>query len=64
MRSSRRRSPDGCATAGTKPSIADVGLVGATDAEIAVRAERSAAVLVTKDEDFTAIRLPDRFALL
>lgn len=44
--------------------VADVGLVGATDAEIAVRAERSAAVLVTKDEDFTAIRLPDRFALL
>lgn len=41
-----------------------VGMVGATDAAIAERAEKAGAVLVTKDEDFAALRLPDRFVLL
>lgn len=43
---------------------ADIGMVGATDAAIAARAEERQSVLVTKDEDFAALRLPDRFALL
>jgi predicted nuclease of predicted toxin-antitoxin system len=44
--------------------VFDIGMVAATDGEIANHAEERAAVLVTKDEDFTALRLPDRFALL
>ena len=44
--------------------VFDIGMVGAPDAEIAAHAEKSGAVLITKDEDFTALRLPDRFALL
>lgn len=39
-------------------------MVAASDAEIAARAEADGAVLITKDEDFVALRLPDRFALL
>lgn len=41
-----------------------IGMVAATDAAIADHAEATGAVLVTKDEDFTALRLPDRFVLL
>ena len=44
--------------------VFEIGMVGATDVEIAARAEQVGAVLVTKDEDFTALRLPDRFGLL
>jgi predicted nuclease of predicted toxin-antitoxin system len=44
--------------------VFDIGMVGASDVEIASRAEQAGAVLVTKDEDFTALRLPDRFGLL
>lgn len=44
--------------------ISDLGLTGVTDAEIADRAEAGGLVLVTKDEDFVTLRLPDRFALL
>lgn len=44
--------------------VADVGMVGASDAAIADYAERTGCVLVTKDEDFLALRLPDRFTLL
>ncbi len=44
--------------------VVDIGLVGATDAAIAEHAERVAAVLITKDEDFIALRLSDRFPLL
>ncbi len=40
-------------------------LPGATpDAVIAGRAEATGAVLISKDEDFLTLRLPDRFALL
>lgn len=34
------------------------------DIEIAAYAEREEAILVSKDEDFLMLRLPDRFALL
>jgi predicted nuclease of predicted toxin-antitoxin system len=44
--------------------VAELGMVAASDADIASPAERVEAVLVTKDEDFFALRLPDRFALL
>jgi predicted nuclease of predicted toxin-antitoxin system len=44
--------------------VADVGLLAASDAEIADRAEAGAAILVSKDEDFVVLRLPDRFAFL
>ena len=44
--------------------VSEIGLFAAGDAEIAVRAEVDGAVLVSKDEDFTRLRLPDRFALL
>jgi predicted nuclease of predicted toxin-antitoxin system len=44
--------------------VEDVGLLAATDAAIAIHAEVSGLVLVTKDEDFSALRLPDRFGLL
>lgn len=44
--------------------VADIGLAGASDLVIAAWAEADAAVLVTKDEDFVALRLPDRFALV
>ena len=44
--------------------VCDAGLLGASDQAIADRAEKSGAVLVTKDEDFLALRLPDRFRLL
>jgi predicted nuclease of predicted toxin-antitoxin system len=44
--------------------VEDVGLLAATDAAIASHAETNGAVLVTKDEDFSALRLPDRFGLL
>jgi len=44
--------------------VFELGMVAASDAEIAVRAEADGAVLVSKDEDFVLQRLPDRFALL
>jgi predicted nuclease of predicted toxin-antitoxin system len=44
--------------------VADVGLVAADDAVIANRAEADGVVLVSKDEDFVTLRLPDRFALV
>ena len=44
--------------------VADRGMTGASDAAIASAAETEGAILVTKDEDFVALRLPDRFGLL
>ena len=44
--------------------VAELAMQGASDAELAARAEASGAVLVSKDEDFTTLRLPDRFGLL
>lgn len=39
-------------------------MVAASDGVIAYRAIADDAVLVSKDEDFVTLRLPDRFALL
>lgn len=44
--------------------VSTIGMVGASDAEIAARAEADGACLVTKDEDFLILRRPDRFGLL
>lgn len=44
--------------------VFDVDMVTAKDADIADRAEADEAVLVSKDEDFVTLRLPDRFALV
>lgn len=44
--------------------VFEIGMVGASDMEIAARAEADGAVLMSKDEDFVTLRLPDRFAFL
>jgi predicted nuclease of predicted toxin-antitoxin system len=44
--------------------VGDLGLQGADDLTIAARAEADGAVLMSKDEDFVTLRLPDRFALV
>jgi predicted nuclease of predicted toxin-antitoxin system len=44
--------------------VSEIGLGGASDAAIAGRTEADGAVLVSKDEDFVVLRLPDRFVLL
>lgn len=44
--------------------VAEIGMLAAADADIANHAEANAAVLVSKDEDFNALRLPDRYGLL
>lgn len=44
--------------------VFEIGLIGAADTEVAARAEAERAVLVSKDEDFVALRLPDRFVFL
>jgi predicted nuclease of predicted toxin-antitoxin system len=41
-----------------------MGLIAADDKQIAARAAADRAVLVSKDEDFVRLRLPDRYALL
>lgn len=44
--------------------VALIGLGAASDLEIAAHAEREDLILVSKDEDFVVLRLPDRFAFL
>ncbi|KQT31280.1 hypothetical protein ASG29_15055 [Sphingomonas sp. Leaf412] len=44
--------------------VAAMGLIAATDDAIAQAAVDRDAILVTKDEDFVYLRLPDRFVLL
>ncbi|UYY59947.1 DUF5615 family PIN-like protein [Sphingomonas sp. S2-65] len=44
--------------------VFEIGMVAASDADIAARAEADGAVLVSKDEDFVTLRLPDRFAFV
>ena len=41
-----------------------LGLVAASDSDIAARAESDGFVLVSKDEDFRQMRLPNRFPFL
>ncbi|WP_326525467.1 DUF5615 family PIN-like protein [Sphingomonas sp.] len=43
--------------------VVDIGMVSASDSAIATRVEADGAILVSKDEDFVTLRLPDRFAL-
>lgn len=44
--------------------VSDVGMLAASDHEIARWAEAEEAVLVSKDEDFLTLRMPDRFAFI
>lgn len=44
--------------------VVDVGLLAASDRDIAAYAENHDMILVSKDEDFLYLRLPDRFAFL
>ncbi|MBT2245361.1 DUF5615 family PIN-like protein [Sphingobium sp. BHU LFT2] len=44
--------------------VSEIDMIAANDVAIAARAEADGAVLVSKDEDFVLLRLPDRFALL
>jgi predicted nuclease of predicted toxin-antitoxin system len=44
--------------------VTDVGLLSASDRRIADFAQKHALTLVTKDEDFVLLRLPDRYALV
>jgi predicted nuclease of predicted toxin-antitoxin system len=44
--------------------VMDIGLLAAGDREIAAYAEAHHLILVSKDEDFIYLRLPDRFAFL
>lgn len=41
--------------------VSEIGMIAASDADIAARAEADDAVLVSKDEDFVTLRLLDRF---
>jgi predicted nuclease of predicted toxin-antitoxin system len=44
--------------------VSEIGLLAASDAEIADLAERESHILLSKDEDFLILRLPDRFGFL
>lgn len=44
--------------------VAELGLAAASDASIAAYAEAQHMVLISKDEDFVVLRLPDRFAFV
>jgi predicted nuclease of predicted toxin-antitoxin system len=44
--------------------VLEIGMVAASDAAIAERAEAEGAVLISKDEDFVTLRLPDRFTFV
>jgi predicted nuclease of predicted toxin-antitoxin system len=44
--------------------VNDLGLGTVADTAIAERAENEGAILISKDEDFLILRLPDRFPFL
>lgn len=44
--------------------VSEIGLLPGSDAQISAWAAKDGAVLVSKDEDFVTIRLPDQFAFL
>jgi predicted nuclease of predicted toxin-antitoxin system len=44
--------------------VFDLGMGGAKDSEIAEWAIANGAAILSKDEDFLALRLPDRFCLI
>lgn len=44
--------------------VSEIGLGAASDIAIADHAEAGGMILISKDEDFVVLRLPDRFALI
>lgn len=44
--------------------VSEIGLGAASDAAIAAHAAAESMALISKDEDFVVLRLPDRFALI
>ncbi|MEG3123510.1 DUF5615 family PIN-like protein [Sphingomonas sp. GB1N7] len=44
--------------------VSEIGLGAASDTAIAAHAEANGMVLISKDEDFVFMRLPDRFAFI
>ena len=44
--------------------VFDIGLGAATDVAIAERAASDGAFIISKDEDFLMLRLPDKFGLI
>ena len=44
--------------------VFEIDMIAASDRDFAARAEADGSVLVSKDEDFLTLRLPDRFAFL
>jgi predicted nuclease of predicted toxin-antitoxin system len=44
--------------------VSEIGMLAASDAAVADRAEAEGEMLVSKDEDFVVLRMPDRFVLL
>ena len=44
--------------------VYNLGLGAASDVELADRAEAEGLILISKDEDFLALRLPDRYILI
>lgn len=44
--------------------VADLGMTGASDSDLADLAERMNLVIDSKDIDFVTLRLPDRFGLV
>ena len=44
--------------------VGEIGLGAASDAAIAAHAETQGMALISKDEDFVFLRLPDRFAFV
>lgn len=44
--------------------VNEIGMGAASDAAIASHAEANGVTLISKDEDFVVLRLPDRFGLL
>lgn len=44
--------------------VFEAGMIAASDETIAARAEADGSVLISKDEDFVILRLPDQFAFL
>ena len=44
--------------------VGEIGLLTASDVAIAAHAEAEGMALISKDEDFVYLRLPDRFAFV
>ena len=44
--------------------VSEIGMAAASDAAIAAHAEARGMALISKDEDFVVLRLPDRFAFV